>query len=94
MTPRAERLQEDYNPEMSREHKTPGAGFLCTVALVAVMVLYPLSLFPIAWLDNRTYLPRQGFASRIVWGYCYPVRCCYDNGPRWFKHAVEWVYGQ
>jgi hypothetical protein len=79
---------------MSKDHKTPGAGFLCTVALVAVIVLYPLSLFPIAWLDNHTYLPRQGFASRIVWGYCYPVRFCYDNGPRWFKHCVEWVYGQ
>ena len=88
-----ESLPVAYNPSMTREHKSPGAGFLCTVGLIAVLLLYPLSLFPIAWVDNRNYVPRQGPTSRVVWGYCFPVRYCYDHGPRWFQRGVEWVYG-
>ena len=41
-----------------------------------------------------TLNPIANGTSRIVWGYCFPVRHCYDHGPRWFQQGVEWVYGQ
>ena len=51
--------------------KKPSAGFWITVALVAILVGYPLSLIPLLWLDSRDMIPEENTAAgQIVWAYC------------------------
>ena len=39
---------------MTSDRKHPSAGFWLTVALVAVLVAYPLSFGPACWISSRT----------------------------------------
>jgi len=50
---------------MTSPHK-PTAALWSTVALVAVLVGYPLSLGPLNWLDLRQDPDARGFAMRFV----------------------------
>jgi hypothetical protein len=43
------------------DRKRPTVGFWITVALVAVLVGYPLSFGPACWLTDRDYLPERLF---------------------------------
>ena len=44
------------------DRKKPGVAFWTTVALVVVLIIYPLSIGPVLWLDNNELIP--GFAKR------------------------------
>jgi hypothetical protein len=46
---------------MTTDRKKPTAGFWITVALVAVLVAYPLSLGPIIWIFGHTSPPLSAF---------------------------------
>lgn len=76
------------------DRKKPGVAFWVTVVLVAVLVGYPLSLFPIAWLDVRGILLNDNsVAGKITWSYCAPARWAYESGPAWLHNYLEWVWG-
>ena len=52
------------------DRKKPSAGFWITVALVAVLVGYPLSFGPACWLVRREKLSRQATAriyNPLLW---------------------------
>ncbi len=51
---------------MPDDRKHPSAGFWLTVALVAVLVGYPLSFGPVWWLVDWEVLPVQG--AEVVYG--------------------------
>jgi hypothetical protein len=42
---------------MTTDHKKPAAGFWITVALVAVLVGYPLSAGPVTWMAAHEAIP-------------------------------------
>jgi len=42
---------------MTPDRKHPTAAFWITVALVALLVAYPLSAGPVTWIDDRYTLP-------------------------------------
>jgi hypothetical protein len=50
---------------MTPDRKKPSAGFWITVALVAVLVGYPLSWGPAVWLVRKGALPRRA----VYWTY-------------------------
>jgi len=76
------------------DRKQPGVLFWVTVAVVVILVGYPLSLFPIAWLDNSHVIPPDSNADRVFRAYCAPVRWVCMNGPDWLNKAVRRVYGK
>jgi hypothetical protein len=49
--------QSGYNAGMGEERKKTSAGFWCTITIMALLILYPLSFGPASWLafhDMRT----------------------------------------
>ncbi len=73
------------------DRKQPTAGFWIVVALVAVLVAYPLSIGPATWLRDQA--PSQKLAWRIF-SFCYaPVLWVYDRSPQPVKDTVEWYAG-
>jgi hypothetical protein len=72
--------------------KKPGVAFWATVVVVVVLVGYPLSLFPIAWLDVRGLLPDGTLPGEFTMAYCAPVRWARDNGPEWIEKSTDWIY--
>jgi hypothetical protein len=57
---------------MTSDHKKPGARYSITVAVVAVLVGYPLSFGPAWWIDSR--LPPSGeivsaIDRPVIWGW-------------------------
>lgn len=73
------------------DRKQPSVAFWATIAVVVLLVGYPLSLFPIVWLDNRDMIPDEGAVHDVAWGYCSPVRWLHDNGPGWFRAFIDWA---
>ena len=69
--------------------KRPSAAFWATVVVVVALVGYPLSLFPIAWLDARGMLPHKSIRGKITWAYCAPARWAYNNGPTWISESLD-----
>jgi len=51
---------------MSEQRKTPGVTFWIIVALVAMLVLYPLSIGPAVWLTARSYF-RESTVNSFYW---------------------------
>ena len=72
------------------DRKKPGVAFWATVGLL-LPVLYVLSLFPIAWLDEREMIPDDSISEKVVSGYCAPVRWARDNGPQWIADSLDWI---
>jgi hypothetical protein len=52
---------------MSKERKKPTASFWITVALVAVLVAYPLTFGPACWLAARTQIDRGEMFQNAYW---------------------------
>jgi hypothetical protein len=76
------------------DRKKPTAGIWITVALIVVLVAYPLSLFPIRMLEKRGILPNQDSAAgAMLWGYCAPARWLVRNGPDWIYNSLWWALG-
>ena len=56
---------DSYNPGMNEDRKQPGWAVWTSVALVAVLVGYPLSFGPACWITSRT-----GYGSKLMpWIY-------------------------
>jgi len=59
--------------------RNPSTGFWITVALVAVLVGYPLSFGPAMWFVGRGHLHRK-IVERAYW----PVLCVFP------PHKIRW----
>jgi hypothetical protein len=70
---------------MSEKRKNPGLPFWVTVALVAVLVLYPLSFGPACWIASRTEWLRP--TVPIVYK---PMTFIVDIGPQRLDDFVWW----
>lgn len=75
--------------------KKPGVAFSATVALVVVLVGYPLSFGPACWWFTRTTHDSafgmtftQHYAPRFYW----PLGWLAANGPTPVANAINW-YG-
>ena len=75
----------------------PSAGIWITVALVALLVGYPLSTGPTNWLC--VYLRNSGHTSaaqrlyEVKVPFYAPLRWCRDNGPKPVADAYWWYLG-
>ena len=70
------------------DSKKPTAGFWITVALVAVLVGYPLSFGPACWITSRTNL--NGKWITIPYR---PIICLWDVGPEPVGDLIVWYSG-
>ena len=67
------------------DRKKPGVAFWATVALVAVLVGYPLSIGPAVWLTARGYFREsavQSFYMPIFWSAAQAELL--ENGLDWW----------
>jgi hypothetical protein len=79
---------------MSEEREKPGVAFWAAVVIAVVLIGYPLSLLPLAWLDSRDMIPEQeSIIGVIVWMYCAPARWLVQNGPAWIGDSYDWAFG-
>ncbi len=73
-----------------KAEKTPTSGFWVTVALLAVLVAYPLSLGPACWIVPRLWA--RGMMSQqvsdVLWHFYDPLRS--SILPQWFADLRDW----
>jgi hypothetical protein len=79
-------MESDWRRIMTTDRKKPGVAFWATVALVVVLVVYPLSFGPACWLDSRTLLP--AWSVRFLRSFYSPML----DGPKSVRDALMW-YG-
>lgn len=74
---------------MSEERKKRGVAFWATVALVVVLVGYPLSYGPIVYFagNNSDSIPE--WAGVILEWYFLPLEWMKNHGPDWLHRAIE-----
>ena len=65
--------------------RKPTAGFWITVALVAVLVGYPLSFGPACWLMSRSTIGRDA----IMFVY-QPIDYAWMHGPERAARCINW----
>jgi hypothetical protein len=75
------------------DRTTPSAGFWITVALVAVLVGYPLSAGPVCWTTR--YLALHDMISveqsqRLTEDLYAPAQWVALNSPAPVRNALEW----
>ncbi len=73
------------------DRKKPTAGFWITLALVAVLVGYPLSFGVTRWLVVHHVIPKW-LASGPLSAIYYPIPWLYRNGPEWLHDAIGWYF--
>jgi len=69
--------------------KSHWTGIWCTLVLAALMVGYPLSVGPVAWLAKNGYLPKdleEQLAIRIIYA---PIIWMFENCD-WYNRAHLW----
>jgi hypothetical protein len=69
---------------MTSSPKKPGVAFWITIALVAVLVGYPLSFGPAAWLTGRGYF-RESTISWVYWPILWSTSYFEP-----LEYAVDW----
>ena len=70
--------------------KKPTAGFWITVALVAVLVGYPLSFGPACWLEERGTTPDWCVTSfEVIYSPLYWIMF---NGPQPIARFLWWYF--
>jgi hypothetical protein len=76
---------------MSEDCKKPTAGFWIAVALVAVLLGYPLSEGPVLWLQVSGILPNwlHAAANRFY----FPLDWLIDRAPTPIQSAFLWYLG-
>lgn len=70
---------------MSEEPKKPTAGFWITVALVVLLVGYPLSFGPACWWFSPETMPGISVAPIAYWPFGWAAL----NGPNWVTVAIS-----
>jgi hypothetical protein len=76
---------------MTEERKKPGVAFWITVALVVVLVGYPLSFGPVVRLDMHRYLPHfMRPALKLVYR---PLIDATWDGPEWLRRPLRFYVG-
>jgi hypothetical protein len=73
---------------MTSDRKKPTAGFWITVALVAVLVGYPLSFGPACWAITRSIEPDDD--PRISCSFYLPILWIWFEGPRPIGRFFGW----
>ncbi len=73
---------------MSEPKKKPRVAFWATVALVAIFVVYPLSMGPACWLLAQEWKP-DGTHAAILKVFA-PILWVYRNGPEPVHSAMRW----
>jgi hypothetical protein len=58
------------------------------IALVVTLVVYPLSIGPATWLDERGLLPASAVSLIFL-----PLFWTYEHGPRSIRAATDWYIG-
>jgi len=71
--------------------KQPGVAFWATVIVVLVLVGYPLSLGPTAWVVRQPWCPTWAFGVCMI--IYSPIIWLEQNGPQPIRYAIRW-YGQ
>jgi hypothetical protein len=72
---------------MTSNSKKPGVAFWATLVVVVVLVGYPLSLGPVAWLHAKLDRPR-GMKAVVAPIYA-PIFWAQDNGPDWLRKSID-----
>jgi len=67
------------------DRKQPGMAFWTTVALIAVLVAYPLSFGPACWIASRCE-----FAEGLVSACYLPVVWTYFHAPSSVQESIFW----
>jgi len=73
---------------MDKECEKPTFGFWVTIALVTVLVAYPLSFGPACWLVSCDGLPRLGTAR-----FYRPIVCIANAESRPVSEILRWYAG-
>jgi len=84
----ASRGDNDAASPMTSDRKKPTTGFWITVALVAVLLAYPLSFGPACWIESR-FLPDGSINSRFS-GVYRPLLRVVNGGalPPWWQSTL------
>jgi len=75
---------------MTASPKKPGVAFWATVAMVVVLVAYPLSYGPACWLVGHRLLPN--WTMRPLEVFYRPIGWLYKYGPTPVRNAVVWYH--
>jgi hypothetical protein len=70
---------------MTSDCMKPTTGIWITVALVAVLVAYPLTFGPACW-----FVARRGEDSGLFGQIYWPIGWCADHGPSAVLGVVRW----
>ncbi|MGE5194137.1 MAG: hypothetical protein ACM3U2_16700 [Deltaproteobacteria bacterium] len=73
---------------MSNERKQPGIG-LFAACIVALPVLYCLSLGPVVWTWSRTLPNTPEWLDAAFNTYLVPANLLYDNAPQPLPKALD-----
>jgi hypothetical protein len=73
-------VNDDSKEEMTSDRKKPGVAFWATLVVVAVFVIYPLSLGPACWLLTQEWKPEG--THGVVQQVFAPILWVYRNGPQ------------
>jgi hypothetical protein len=58
------------------------------IALIVALIVYPLSIGPATWLDERGLLPVSAVPLIFL-----PLFWTYESGPRSIRVATDWYIG-
>jgi len=83
---------------MTPDRKYPTVAFWITVALVALLVGYPLSFGPAIWFDEfvRARIPNeqpQRWVANAIQFIYRPIMLARDDGPQFAWDAYWWYLG-
>ena len=76
---------------MSEERKKSRVALLATVAVVAVLVIYPMSFGPFLWLVNHEAIP--DFAVTLIGAIYLPLSWIGTDGPVILRQPLLWYLG-
>jgi hypothetical protein len=76
-------------PGMGDERKRAGAGFWAMMALLAVLLAYPLSGGPVTYLVTRHRIPSRSREMRVLEVFYAPHAWFYINGPEAYRKVYE-----
>ena len=72
----------------SNTAKSHWTGVWCAVALILLLIGYPLSIGPFAWLLHHGYLPKH-YGSIALGSVYWPINWAYEN-IEWYNRAHGW----